>query len=204
MINNKSSKNLKWLQVDNSIILNGNNNNNNNKNTSAKKLIKYDNKDNKGYILCKIGMTTRQHVQSRLNEWENHCHHQVVNLTPQNISSLIQNSNKSSSLLQLFQNLSIKNKSKHNNAMSMNQLLTYKNGGFFVPIKTRISLSQIESHLHRLFWNKYGKGIIRCSACSEAGKDSKRHLEWFNVPIAELPNIVHTIDAFIHAQSCNK
>lgn len=206
MVNNKSSKNLKWLQVDNSIISNGNSENDNNKKPA--KLIKYDNKDNKGYILCKIGMTTRPDVQLRLNEWETHCHHQVVNLTPQNISLLIQRvnkSHKSSTLLQLFQKLSIKdNSNDRNKSFTMKQLTTYENGGFFVPNKTKIPLAHIESHLHRLFWNKYGRGIIRCSGCSVNGKDSKRHMEWFNVPISELPSILHTIDDFIHAQSCIK
>ncbi|CAL9728371.1 hypothetical protein MOUN0_D02652 [Monosporozyma unispora] len=191
MTNNKIKGNLKWLKVDNSIITNG----------ESTKLIKYDTKDNKGYILCKIGMTTRQNVQSRLNEWETHCHHEVVNLTPEKISPLLQLPRQhSSSLSTLFKKLSIKDKSKTSKSVNIGKFKTYKDNAFFVSSKSKMALPEIESFLHKLFWNKYGRGIIRCSGCGD-GQNSKRHMEWFNVPISELPFILHTIDNFIYTQS---
>lgn len=180
---------LNWLQIDNSVITNG----------KTTKLIQY-NKSGQKNILCKIGMTTRKDVQLRLNEWENHCHHSIINLTPQNISSLLTQSSSSSknhSLSKLFSKLSIKK--HHPTPLSLS---TYRNGGFYVNTNyTKLTLPQIEAFLHQLFWNKYGKGIIKCSGCAESASNSnqaiKKHLEWFNVPIDELPSILQTIDSFI-------
>lgn len=215
-VNNKNNK-LNWLQVDNSIISNGN----------VTELSPYNR--NEGYILCKIGMTTKNDVYLRLKEWESHCHHPVINLTPERVSFLLQQysanharSNKripeTASLSKLFQKLSIKEKRDNKNhhdqisKISINNLSTYRNGGFYVSKNSKLSLVEIESFLHRFFWKKYGRGIIHCSGCSNTGNDDKnsynyantntnRHLEWFNVPIKQLPDLLYTIDNFTQVQS---
>lgn len=220
LVNHNQKTKLNWLKVDNSIVSNGN----------VSKLTQYDH--SKGYILCKIGMTTKNDVQIRLKEWESHCHHPVTNLTPDRVSFLIQrytsnyanfNSNNSSSnsnsnnnksfkfisLSKLFQQLSIKENYHHNHLheipqLTTNHFSTYKNGGFYVCKTSKLSLNEIESFLHQYFWKKYGRGIIHCLGCStnnNKNSNTRKHIEWFNVPIKELPDMLYTIDKFTHVQS---
>lgn len=213
---------LNWLKVDNSIISNGN----------LTKLTLYNHTE--GFILCKIGMTTRNDVQLRLKEWESHCHHPVINLTPERVSFLTQrylanyadsnNNNNNNgrisnsgsklsniiSLNNLFQRLSIKERYHHNPhpqeipQINSNDFSTYKNGGFYVCKTSKLSLTEIESFLHQFFWKKYGRGIIHCVGCSTNSNTNtytRKHIEWFNVPIKELPDILYTIDKFTQVQS---
>lgn len=186
----KGGARLDWLNVDNSII---NNINNNHEKANKVSWDKY-NKDSQ-FILCKIGMTTRLNVQSRLNEWESKCHHRIMNLTPQCVDVLVNvNKKKHKSLSSLFKRLSL-NKSKNNTTI---QLQTYHNGGFYVDIsKSKLTLQQIESALHNYLWERYGKGIIHCQGCSENLKSTKRHVEWVYVPIKQLHYIFNYIDQFI-------
>lgn len=65
---------LKWLFIDESIIR-----------TNGKKKRQWVDRD---FILCKIGMTTRKTVDSRLLEWQTTCKHPVINLTPEKVDKL--------------------------------------------------------------------------------------------------------------------
>lgn len=98
-------------------------------------------------------------------------------------------------------------------------LITYHNGGFYNDGQGKLNLLQIEDALHQIFWKKYGKGIIKCSGCyngsmtddryrnnnlkSQGRKyaNTRNHIEWFYVPIKDLPNILMTIDNFCLSQT---
>lgn len=184
---------LKWLFIDESIIR-----------TNGKKKRQWVDRD---FILCKIGMTTRKTVDSRLLEWQTTCKHPVINLTPEKVDKLYHLKLKSesknissnrllpislSSLQKKMEKLFIKDKS-HSHKPSLPDpkvptLRTYKDGGFFISGKGSMKLPDIESAIHKFLWKKYGKGLVYCYGCDPTGK--KRHTEWFNVPVLELPSVL--------------
>lgn len=192
-----SVKDLQWLKIDNSVL-------------THKKSDRNLDWTNKSQILCKIGMTTKSNVQLRLNEWENSCSHKIINLTPSNIdllitSTSIEHSKDINRLSKLMHKLSIR-PSKHNKSIQKGnhqklKLYSYNNGGFHMHGDGPMSLQDIENSLHQLLWKKYGKGIIHCSGCQKRGASYKKHIEWFVIPILDLPNILETIDNFCFSQN---
>lgn len=173
-------KKVKWLTIDNSII----------QQNDTKSITNAKWKNN-GYILCKIGMTTKKNVEMRLQEWKAQCTHDIINLTPENVSMLI---NHKKSLSSLFKKLSIKKTTEKK--LTVPSLYTYQDGGFYYNGSDRkMSLLEIENSLHQLFWRKYGKGLVYCEGCNH-----HRHLEWFHIPINDLPSILSTIDSFVLSQ----
>lgn len=171
------------------------------------------------FILCKIGMTRRKTVDSRLLEWQNTCKHPIINLTPEKVDKLYQLKMKSktknerpkkglhislSNLQKKMEKLFIDDKydsPKPNYAkVESSSLHTYKDGGYFIDGKGLMKLSDIESAIHRLLWKKYGKGLVYCYGCDPTGK--KRHTEWFNVPVLELPSVLMIIDSFCRRGEC--
>ncbi|SMN18809.1 similar to Saccharomyces cerevisiae YPL034W Putative protein of unknown function [Maudiozyma saulgeensis] len=159
-------------------------------------------------------MTTKTNVQARLNEWETSCLHKVINLTPSNIDLLIRNTSHSSknipSLSKLMKRLSLsprkkENLEKHHEVVQTYckdiKLYTYNNGGFYSDGKGSMTLQDIENAVHQLLWKKYGKGIIHCSGCKRTGTAYKKHIEWFVIPIKDLPLILQIIDNFCFSQN---
>lgn len=140
-------------------------------------------------ILCKIGMTTRSNVDTRLLEWQNTCKHPIINLTPERIHFLCESRRNSNSLTKLFDKLSL-NKSKIQQSNS--KLQTYTNGGFYTVYKGPKTLAAIENSIHRQLWQRYGQGLIWCYGCDPEGHT--RHKEWFRIPIGELPLLIKYID----------
>lgn len=64
-----------------------------------------------------------------------------------------------------------------------------------------MKLPDIESAIHKFLWKKYGKGLVYCYGCDPTGK--KRHTEWFNVPVLELPSVLRLIDSYcLGGESC--
>jgi len=194
---------LKWLKIDNSVLKPGNDNRSVGWNDMTQ-------------ILCKIGMTTKSNVQSRLNEWETSCLHKVINLSPSSIDTLIHNSagvssKDTHSLSKLMKRLSLSPRKKesleklHHREVQTYckdiKLYTYKNGGFYTDGKGSMTLQDIENAIHQLLWKKYGKGIIHCSGCKRTGDAYKKHIEWFVLPIRDLPLILQFIDNFCLSQN---
>lgn len=193
---NNRTKDLKWLKIDNSVLSPDN----------TKKKIWQDMSN----ILCKIGMTTKRDVQSRLNEWESSCLHKVINLTPQNTDILIESStnlHKSGSnhnLSKLMGKLSLSPKKQSQSRIPSCKdlkLYTYQNGGFYFDGKGSMTLQDIENSIHQLLWKKYGKGVIHCSGCKKTGTAYKKHIEWFVIPIKDLPLVLQLIDNFCLSQN---
>ncbi|CAI4053501.1 hypothetical protein SKDZ_16G2330 [Saccharomyces kudriavzevii ZP591] len=160
-------------------------------------------------------MTRRETVDLRLLEWQNTCKHPIINLTPEKVNKLYQlklkSTNKNtrsnkvlsislSNLQKKMEKLFIKDKNhlpkppflEH----KVSKLYTYKDGGYFIDGKGSIRLPDIENAIHRFLWKKYGKGLVYCYGCDPSGK--KRHTEWFNVPVLELPSVLGIIDSFCH------
>lgn len=193
---NNRTKDLKWLKIDNSVL-----------SADSTKQEKWRDMSN---ILCKIGMTTKRDVQSRLNEWESSCLHKVINLTPYNTDLLIESSaklnrhNSHHSLSKLMGSLSLSPK-KHTQQKIPSckdlKLYTYQNGGFYSDGKGSMTLQGIENSIHQLLWKKYGKGIIHCSGCKKTGTAYKKHIEWFVIPIKDLPLVLQLIDNFCLSQN---
>ena len=190
-----STKELTWLKLDNSVL------------THQKNDTRLE-WTNTNEILCKIGMTTKANVQLRLNEWEKSCSFKIVNLTMDNVNILLRSTanldKRSGSLSKLMSRLSLNKNSKKlhhtgNTPHKNIQLRSYKNGGYYNDGKGKMTLQDIENSLHQLFWKKYGKGIVHCSGCNQTGEAYKRHIEWFLIPIKDLPNVLETIDNFCYA-----
>lgn len=177
LIDGKSNP-LEWLFIDDSVLTP----------TSVKKRQW----DSKTHILCKIGMTTKSSVTTRLLEWQNTCKHPVVNLTPDKVYSLCYKESAKSKLSQMFRKLSI-NANKENNPESIN-LHTYRDGGFWVNGKGSQTLPVIENAIHKHLWRKLGQGLVYCHGCDPSGK--RRHREWFKVAVKELPWLLQTVDSF--------
>lgn len=146
-------------------------------------------------ILCKIGMTTKPSVSTRLLQWQNTCKHTVVNLTPDKVELLCNRRDSEKSFSKMFQKLSIKSTKKTKNSIA-ERLLTYRDGGFYVDHRGKRPIEEIENAIHKLLWKKYGQGLIYCYGCDPSGK--KRHKEWFRITIKELPWLLQTIDAICH------
>ena len=140
-------------------------------------------------ILCKIGMTTRSSVDTRLLEWQNTCKHPVINLTPERIHLLYESGRNSRTLTKILSKLSL-NGSKVR--PSNPKLQTYNNGGFYTNGKGPKTLAMIENTIHRQLWQRYGQGLIWCYGCDPEGHT--RHKEWFRVPIKDLPLLARYID----------
>lgn len=165
---------LPWLLIDDSIL-------------GPKTAVSRRTWDSHDHILCKIGMTTKSHVSARLVEWENTCKHPVVNLTPERVQELQRTD--TDTLSRLLSRLSISHKQKKPLNLS-----TYREGGFWVTATGSHSLPAVENAIHRHLWARLGQGLIYCHGCDPNGL--KRHKEWFKVPIAQLPWLLHTVDAF--------
>lgn len=172
---------LNWLYVDDSIL------------HSNGKRHHWSSNDS---ILCKIGMTTRSCVSTRLLEWQNSCKHPIVNLTPERVHSLCNQRKKSEKLTNMFSRLTL-SQSKDPNQSFMPQLRTYRNGGFFADGEGMQTLAAIENRIHKRLWQRYGQGLIYCYGCDPEG--NTRHKEWFRVPKKELPTIFRYIDSLCGA-----
>ncbi|EDO18472.1 hypothetical protein Kpol_1032p66 [Vanderwaltozyma polyspora DSM 70294] len=204
---NHNDSKLQWLFIDESKISKG------------KELENWSNNRN---ILCKIGMTTNK-VPIRLNAWERSCKHEVINLTPENIQTLLAKQTKlmlqakpkptvknstwpisMKQMISLFTKMKLKD-SKPQQQMRIQSpsppippnLITYKDGGFFHDSKKGTkTLREVEANIHNILWAKYGKALTNCFGCDPNG--NKHHTEWFCVPISELPNVLKTIDSICH------
>lgn len=143
--------------------------------------------DSHSHILCKIGMTTKSKVSTRLLEWENSCKHPVLNLTPDRVATLCSR-NSATGLSRLLSKLFL---TPSKPTITTKNLQTYHNGGFWVPTG---ELPAIEHAIHRHLWQRYGQGLIYCHGCDPSGK--KRHREWFRVPVCDLPWLLTTLDRF--------
>lgn len=192
---NGSTEELSWLKLDNSVLTHKN----------SDRRLEWNNRNE---ILCKIGMTTKANVQLRLNEWEQSCSFKIVNLTMDNVNTLIRNVNRperdANKLSKLMSKLSLKKKNNKDSHAAREvrhdiTLRSFKNGGYYNDARGKMTLQDIENSLHQLFWKKYGKGIIHCSGCHRTGEDYKRHIEWFLIPIMDLPTVLETIDNFCYA-----
>ncbi|CCC68662.1 hypothetical protein NCAS_0B05780 [Naumovozyma castellii] len=181
-----------WLYQDNSIII---------KEGARKKEI-WKAPDT---ILIKIGMTRKTDVKVRFKEWMVSCHHEIIGLTPENMEMLLKEhhigfkkKDNVNTITHLFKKLSLKKASrahgKQKVSIRIQDLYTYKNGGFFTDGNGKLSLEEIENLIHRILWKKYGKGIIYCSGCNHT------HTEWFKIPIKDLPFVIQTIDSLCLAQ----
>lgn len=176
--------NLNWLYVDRSIV--------STRDQDQKRQLWND----RDHILCKIGMTTKPMVSTRLLEWQNTCKNPVVNLTPDRVEHLVrtQQRGKKKDISSLLAKLSLKKeRDRIDEALS---LRTYKDGGFFVDPSSNLNLSDIENKIHKYLWDQYGKGFIYCYGCDPMGQ--KRHTEWFHLPITDLVNVMKTIDYFCY------
>lgn len=140
-------------------------------------------------ILCKIGMTTRSSVTTRLLEWQNTCKHPVVNLTPERVHLLRDSNRDSKTLSRLLGKLSLKGSKPQ---QSGSKLQTYQNGGFYADGKGPRTLPTIENVIHKQLWKRYGQGLIWCYGCDPEGHT--KHREWFRIPIKELPLLLTYID----------
>lgn len=170
----RSVANIDWLYLDESMV-----------STRGKKRHWSSNDQ----ILCKIGMTARSNVNTRLLEWQNTCKHPVINLTPERVHLLCESSQNSKTLTKIFGKLSLNN---HKNRPANLKLQTYDNGGFYTDGKGPQTLAGIENTIHRQLWKRYGQGLIWCYGCDPEGHT--RHKEWFRVPIKELPLLIRYID----------
>lgn len=177
--------NLNWLFIDESVV--------------SPKTRKKQKWFSDRHILCKIGFTTKASVSTRLLEWQNTCKHPVLNLTPDKVELLRKrpNSNRLSKMLQALSITEGRNKKETQSSPVLN-LRTYVNGGFYTDGKGPESLQMIENAIHKMLWRKYGQGLIYCYGCDPAG--NKRHKEWFNVMISDLPWLLKTIDSFCLGQ----
>ncbi|KAL3232632.1 hypothetical protein RNJ44_04548 [Nakaseomyces bracarensis] len=176
--------NLNWLYVDKSIV------------STKEKDQKRQLWNDRDHILCKIGMTTKPMVSTRLLEWQNTCKNPVINLVPERIEHLvgIQQNKKTNDISALLQKLNFRN--SKNNSSERLSLRTYKDGGFFVDPGNNLNLSDIENKIHKYLWDQYGKGFIYCYGCDPMGH--KRHTEWFHLPITDLLDVMKTIDHFCY------
>lgn len=177
--------NLNWLYVDNSIVSSND--------RDQKRQLWKDRK----HILCKVGMTTKPMVSTRLLEWQNTCRNPVVNLTPERVMQLqrTQQKEEKKSISSLLGKLSIRKKKEKPMEESFS-LRTYKEGGFFVDSSRNLNLSDIEHKIHKYLWDQYGKGFIYCYGCDPMGQ--KKHTEWFEIPISELADIMKAVDYFCY------
>lgn len=167
---------LDWLYVDDSILI------------PDGKRHHWSSND---LVLCKIGMTTRSSVSTRLLEWQNTCKHPVINLTPERVHLLCNFSKKRHKLVTMFSKLSLK-EHEEQKTTSVCQLRTYRDGGFFADGKGRQTLAAIENDIHKWLWKRYGQGLIYCYGCDPKGHT--RHKEWFRIPRKKLPSILQYID----------
>lgn len=185
----KKKSQLDWLYIDKSII--------SQKKENQKRQL-WNDREN---ILCKIGMTTKPMVSTRLLEWQNTCKNPVINLTPDRIKQLIYaydtKTKKINSISTLLSKLELKKEKPQSRQESPLDLLTYKDGGFFIDGTSNLNLSEVENRIHRFLWEKYGKGFIYCYGCDPMGQ--KRHTEWFHLPIRDLSSVMRTIDAFCYS-----
>lgn len=164
---------LPWLLIDDSVL---------SPTTTARRPW-----DSRSHILCKVGMTTKSKVSTRLLEWENSCKHPVLNLTPDRVATLC-SSRAGTGLSRLLAKLSL---GARRAAPSAASLETYQDGGFRVG---SAQLAATEQAIHRHLWQRYGQGLIYCHGCDPTGK--KRHREWFRVPVHDLPWLLSTLDRF--------
>ncbi|CCK68244.1 uncharacterized protein KNAG_0A05810 [Huiozyma naganishii CBS 8797] len=152
-------------------------------------------------------MTTKRNVQLRLDEWRNLCNHELLNLTPQAIAKLTEtytstNESDVTMLTRWMKRFSLSGEGKKENSIASEKarepkglvLRTYQNGGFYIDGSGSVALQHIEHSIHTSLWKKYGKGIVHCSGCNPSG--TKKHLEWFYLPINDLPYIFQNIDNF--------
>lgn len=187
-------KRMDWLYLDESIVSEKKNN-----------LEQWHDDAN---ILCKIGMTTNT-VSRRLSEWQNTCKHPVINLTPERINTLLsyrrqqqEMAHKLSikNLSNIFKKMSLSSKNKQATVTGLSsednrvpKYHTYRDGGFYNNDKGRYNLRTIENSIHRELWNQYGRALTYCYGCDETGY--KRHLEWFRIPVRDLPDVLRKIDS---------
>ncbi|SCU78578.1 LAFA_0A07294g1_1 [Lachancea sp. 'fantastica'] len=141
-------------------------------------------------ILLKVGMTRKTNVLARLLEWENSCKHPVTGIDLSKVNQLYRASHKrsSSSLVRLFQKMSLSDRSR-----GTVKIRGFRDGGFYVA--NGRSLELIETQIHQLLWNRYGQGLIYCYGCNNHLNQPKRHREWFMVPLDHVPDIFRAIGA---------
>ncbi|CEP61305.1 uncharacterized protein LALA0_S02e11430g [Lachancea lanzarotensis] len=149
-------------------------------------------------ILLKVGMTRKTTVLARLLEWENSCKHPVTGIDLAKVNQLYQASSQrkstSSSLVRLFQKLSLSSDKKAGKrADGTVSIPGFRDGGFYVA--NGRSLELIETQIHQLLWNRYGQGLIHCYGCKNHLDQPKRHREWFMVPLDQVPEIFRAIGA---------
>lgn len=147
-------------------------------------------------LLVKVGMTTKT-PEVRILQWEEKCNHKLACLYP------TKHNHDKSSLLAAFKRLSIGAEQNFDSYDSLRK-------GFYVPEGVAIA----ERRIHVLLKQKYGRGEIHCTGCSEKpppepdtskfwnvfrSKELKVakyniHNEWFPVPRKELDNVYRIID----------
>lgn len=238
---------VSWLQIDNSILLNNkdkkdNNYNNNNDNWSLNGMILCKiGMTTKKNVELRLDEWRQQCYHDIVNLTPININKLLDNLGSGNKKHGNNGNDKVKTLSRLFKMLNLKehkktkaerntleNKYENNQKIkgthpkitqSVPQLITYHQGGFYNDGQGKLNLLQIEDALHKLFWKKYGKGIIKCSGCYNGslsdGKhkdtsinnrkktypNTRNHIEWFYVPIKDLPSIVMTIDNFCLSQT---
>ncbi|KAH3901197.1 uncharacterized protein SCODWIG_00954 [Saccharomycodes ludwigii] len=153
-----------------------------------------NNKWNTDKILIKIGITRQLTVEKRINQWRDSCKHDLINLTPNNIMGLVSSESSDAYHCQLtsrFNNLSIGNNNGESQRLTLSNYKITSNG--FIVHQSLVPLEVLESKIHNILWDKYGKGVIYCYGCN----DERTHREWFLLPITELINTFKLIDNVI-------
>lgn len=146
------------------------------------------------HILLKIGMTSKGTVRSRLLQWTNACKKPVVNLTPDRINELLSSLVARNPTLHALDDMN--SSTKNLRGWPLQNLHNYQDGGFYnAPVldNSRFSLKEKEKQIHQHLWHSYGRGFFYCMECDPKG--ARRHSEWFQVPIIELPGIMQYINS---------
>ncbi|RLV90869.1 Uncharacterized protein JA1_004261 [Spathaspora sp. JA1] len=152
------------------------------------------------YILVKIGMTTKT-VGTRLKEWENKCHHKLVNLGPMNRHLVLdQESSSVKALISGFLGLHITKQATSNDIAAYRR---YKQEGFYC----QENLDSVEKRIHQSLRHTYGAGDVYCKGCAPTTPTVKvkggrapfpvynTHKEFFLIPKKDIDSIYELIDS---------